>query len=280
MPRARKRAKINADSATEARSESPSGSETPPRELRIVSMRHAMMMMLGLLGMIAAGCEKTSGPAVKTEADSKAQTAAQTQLPGEARAGDRSGAATAPDAPVEATNKKLFMDVHDLGRGKVTVGDVVAAHQKDLAMESKYGVEYKAFWVDEKAGKIYCLAEGPSAEAVNVVHREAHGLLANEIREVLADSAHWTPTPGKKLFMDVHHFGTGKVTAADVAEAHKKDLSVAERHGVKYLNYWLDTRTGTVMCLSEAPNARAALAVHEEAHGLMPDSIEEVFEGR
>jgi len=34
------------------------------------------------------------------------------------------------------------------------------------------------------------------------------------------------------------------------------------------------------MCLSEAPSAQAALDVHKEAHGLMPQSIEEVSEAR
>jgi len=80
--------------------------------------------------------------------------------------------------------------------------------------------------------------------------------------------------------MDVHHLGAGKVTAADVAAAHKQDLAVGPKHDVKYLNYWLDPASGTVMCLSEAPNAEAALAVHQEAHGLIPDTIEEVSEGR
>jgi len=220
-------------------------------------------MIAGFLGLIAVGCEKQAAPSAKTQADTAAPNAT-----------------AASYEPVTVTNKKLFMDVHELGRGKVTAKDVAGAHQKDLAAESNYGVEYKAYWVDEKQGKIYCLAEAPSAEAAVAVHREAHGLLPNKIREVLADSPDWKPSPGKKLFMDVHHLGAGKVTAADVAAAHKQDLAVGPKHDVKYLNYWLDPASGTVMCLSEAPNAEAALAVHQEAHGLIPDTIEEVSEGR
>lgn len=222
-------------------------------------------MIAGLLGLIAVGCEKQSAPSAKTQADTAALAPPTTG---------------APYVPVTVTDKKLFMDVHELGRGKVTAKDVAGAHQKDLAAEGKYGVEYKAYWVDEKQGKIYCLAEAPSAEAAVAVHQEAHGLLASKISEVLADSPDWKPTPGKKLFMDVHRFGPGKVTAADVAAAHKQDLALGPKHDVKYLNYWLDPAMGTVMCLSEAPNAEAALAVHQEAHGLIPDSIEEVSEGR
>jgi hypothetical protein len=179
-----------------------------------------------------------------------------------------------------APPNKLFLDVHELGQGKVKTQDVAEAHRKDLATQGKYGVEYKAYWVDEKEGKIYCLAEGPSAAAIETVHRQAHGLVASKIMEVSADNANWAPAPGAKLYMDVHHLGAGKVTAKDVAGAHQKDLAAQGKHQVKYLNYWVDPRSGTVMCLSEAPSAAAAIAVHREAHGLIPDSIEEVSEGR
>ena len=80
------------------------------------------------------------------------------------------------------------------------------------------------------------------------------------------------------LFMDVHK-GVEGLTAKDVAEAHKKDLEVQEKHGVKYLRYWFNAAEGTVFCLSEAPNADAAAAVHKEAHGLVADEIVEVQEG-
>ena len=194
-------------------------------------------------------------------------------------AGRAMQAAAEPRAEA-APKKKLFLDVHELGKGKVRAKDVAGAHQKDLATEGKYGVEYKAYWVDEKEGKIYCLAEAPSAKALNTVHKQAHGLVANRIMEVTSDNMSWTPTPGMKLFMDVHRLGAGKVTAKDVAGAHQRDLAVEAKHHVKYLNYWLNAATGTVMCLSEAPSAEAAIAVHKEAHGLIPESIEEVSEGR
>ncbi|MGH2565825.1 MAG: hypothetical protein ACRDE5_15010, partial [Ginsengibacter sp.] len=43
-------------------------------------------------------------------------------------------------------NKSLFIDVHDLQPGKVSFADVMAAHQKDLATESKYDVNFIKFW--------------------------------------------------------------------------------------------------------------------------------------
>ncbi|HEX6763926.1 MAG TPA: DUF4242 domain-containing protein [Polyangiaceae bacterium] len=190
--------------------------------------------------------------------------------------------AAAAKGPTSAgvASKKLFLDVHELGRGKVTAEAVADAHRQDLATEAKYGVDFKAYWVDEKEGKIYCLAEAPSAEAAAAVHKAAHGLLANKIMEVTEDNSTWAPTPGKKLFLDVHHLGAGKATAKDVAGVHAKDLATQAKHHVSYLNYWFDEASGTVMCLVEAPSAEAAVAVHKEAHGLVADSIEEVSEGR
>jgi hypothetical protein len=77
----------------------------------------------------------------------------------------------------------LYMDVHNISGG-VSADDVAKAHEADLATQGGHGVEYKKYWVDEKAGKIFCLVEAPDAEAANTVHREAHGLVADEIFEV------------------------------------------------------------------------------------------------
>jgi Protein of unknown function (DUF4242) len=46
-------------------------------------------------------------------------------------------------------------------------------------------VKYLRYWVDEKDAKVFCLAEAPSADAAIAVHREAHGLLADRIYEVV-----------------------------------------------------------------------------------------------
>ena len=77
----------------------------------------------------------------------------------------------------------LFLDVHNAGDG-VTMEDVAKAHQADLATQGEYGVDYLRYWVDEAQGKIFCLVDAPSAEAANTVHREAHGLVADEIFQV------------------------------------------------------------------------------------------------
>jgi hypothetical protein len=77
----------------------------------------------------------------------------------------------------------LFMDVHKMD-GPLSADDVAKAHAADLAKEGEYGVHYRQYWVDEKAGRIFCLVEAPDAEAAARVHREAHGLVADEIYEV------------------------------------------------------------------------------------------------
>ena len=77
----------------------------------------------------------------------------------------------------------LFMDSHALAGG-VSAADVAAAHQADLATQRPYGVDYLRYWVDEEAGKIFCLVEAPDAETAHTVHREAHGLVAEEIYSV------------------------------------------------------------------------------------------------
>jgi hypothetical protein len=63
----------------------------------------------------------------------------------------------------------LFMDVHNI-EGGVAAEDVAGAHIR--------------YWVDEQAGKIFCLVEAENAEDASTVHREAHGLVADEIYPV------------------------------------------------------------------------------------------------
>jgi uncharacterized protein DUF4242 len=77
----------------------------------------------------------------------------------------------------------LFMDVHNI-EGGVSEADVAGAHSADLATQGEFGVSYLRYWVDEAAGKIFCLVEAPDAEAANAVHQKAHGLVADEIYPV------------------------------------------------------------------------------------------------
>ncbi len=77
----------------------------------------------------------------------------------------------------------LYMDVHHKVEG-LTAEAVAGAHQKDLETQGKHGVKYLKYWYNDETGRIYCLLDAPSKEAAEAVHREAHGLVADEIMEV------------------------------------------------------------------------------------------------
>jgi Protein of unknown function (DUF4242) len=174
--------------------------------------------------------------------------------------------------------KHLFLDVHNLEPGKVTYEAVAGAHQKDLATQGKYDVNFTKYWVDEQAGKVYCLAESPDSVSIYNAHKEAHGLVPSLVHLVSDGMA--APMTGKNsLFFDIHEIGPGKVNAKAVAEVHEKDLAVQGKYGVNLINYWVDEKMGVVMCLAEAKDAESLANTHKEAHGLMPKEIHKVKQG-
>ena len=79
----------------------------------------------------------------------------------------------------------LYLDIHQVPGA--TPEDLRKAHEADLAVQRKYGVDYRKYWHNEKCGKVFCLVEAPSAEAAQRVHSEAHGLIAEKIIEVDPD---------------------------------------------------------------------------------------------
>jgi len=80
------------------------------------------------------------------------------------------------------------MDIHEVPGG-VSAEDVAKAHAQDVKIEDKYGVHYHKYWVNEKAGKIFCLCHAPDAEAAVQVHRQAHGMVADKIIEIQPELA-------------------------------------------------------------------------------------------
>ena len=77
----------------------------------------------------------------------------------------------------------LFMDVHK-GMDGLTAEAAAGVHMKDLETQAKHGVKYINYWFSEDQGSVFCLFEGPNKEAGEAVHREAHGMVADEITEV------------------------------------------------------------------------------------------------
>jgi len=180
----------------------------------------------------------------------------------------------------KAAAKNLYIDVHHLESGKVKYEDVAKAHARDLAVEKKYGVDFIKYWVDENKGLVYCLSSSSDSESIIKTHAEAHGLLPDHIYQVTEGQEAAALKDQNNFFLDVHELGEGKVTAKDVAEAHKKDLAVQKKYGVNLINYWVDEKSGTVMCLAQAPDSAALINTHKEAHGLIPVKVLKVKQGQ
>ena len=77
----------------------------------------------------------------------------------------------------------LYMDIYSKVEG-LTAQAVAEAHKRDLEVQAKHGVNYQKYWYDEGTGKVFCLVDAPSKDAAAAVHREAHGLVADEVIEV------------------------------------------------------------------------------------------------
>jgi hypothetical protein len=89
----------------------------------------------------------------------------------------------ASEPRMEGTIVPLYIDSHEKVPG-LTAEAVAGAHQKDLELQSQHGVNYIKYWYNEAEEKVFCLVEAPSKEAANCVHREAHGLVADQLVEV------------------------------------------------------------------------------------------------
>lgn len=76
----------------------------------------------------------------------------------------------------------LFLDRHNVPGASAV--DIAAAHTLDVAVQDRYRVRYVTYWFDDNEGTVFCLAEGPDRAALEAVHREAHGLVADNIIEV------------------------------------------------------------------------------------------------
>jgi len=82
----------------------------------------------------------------------------------------------------------LYMDIHRCVLG-LTIEALLGAHQKDVAVQKKYCVEYHKYWVDEVKKNVCCLVSAPDAETACRVHREAHGMVADSIIEIQPELA-------------------------------------------------------------------------------------------
>lgn len=77
----------------------------------------------------------------------------------------------------------LYMDRHD-GLEGVTPEQLALAHAQDVTLQSKYGVRFITYFLDDGPGTGFCLAESPTRQAMEECHREAHGNVPSRIIEV------------------------------------------------------------------------------------------------
>jgi hypothetical protein len=85
----------------------------------------------------------------------------------------------------EVKRMAKFMDVHN-GFFGVSAEQLAEAHSRDLAIQDDEGVVYERAWLDPEAGKVFCLATGPSKEAVMRIHERA-GHPTPEVYEVTVE---------------------------------------------------------------------------------------------
>jgi class 3 adenylate cyclase len=81
-----------------------------------------------------------------------------------------------------ATGVPLFLDRHVFNG--VTAAEAAKLHLQDLEVQDRYGVRFLTYYFDHERQTAFCLANGPSPQAVEAVHRDAHGMLAHAITEV------------------------------------------------------------------------------------------------
>ena len=75
-----------------------------------------------------------------------------------------------------------FIDVHTEVR-RITRERIQEERERDVALQDFDGVHFLKAWADPASGRVFCLSEGPSREAVLHVH-ELAGHPASEIYEV------------------------------------------------------------------------------------------------
>ena len=69
---------------------------------------------------------------------------------------------------------------------RVSAEQLRDAHNRDLAIQDDETVVYERAWLDPEAGKVFCLATGPSKEAVMRIHQRA-GHPTPEVYEIMAE---------------------------------------------------------------------------------------------
>ncbi len=74
----------------------------------------------------------------------------------------------------------IYMETHTPRHGW-TSERLLAAHLEDHELQDKYAVKPLRCWWEGPEGRVFCLVEAPSPEAVRLAHQEIYGLEEGEI---------------------------------------------------------------------------------------------------
>lgn len=75
-----------------------------------------------------------------------------------------------------------FMEVHE-GMVGITPEALAEAHASDRAIQAEEGVSFEHAWADPVSGRVFCLPEAPSTEAIQRI-LERNGSPPAEIHEL------------------------------------------------------------------------------------------------
>ena len=78
----------------------------------------------------------------------------------------------------------LYIDFHRIDAVSATEEDMYKAHLKDIAVQNKYGLTYKKYYLNLPQKTACCLIEAPNKEACIASHMEAQGVGPCNVIEV------------------------------------------------------------------------------------------------
>jgi len=190
-------------------------------------------------------------------------------------------AAACPMLLVERSHTHaLFMDTHAI-EGGVKASDVAQAHPRRSPDQDRYGVRYLQYWVDEAAGKVFCLVDAPDAEAANRVHREAHGLGAGCHQPGHRGSMTMTPIVSRMAATVLAAVLLGTVAVTGAA-ASRSDLAWAKAATARYNSVNQAIRAGYGLLPAPSPlhecimslDGAGGMGLHYINPGLLDGSLD------
>ncbi|WP_373517925.1 nickel-binding protein [Pricia sp.] len=133
----------------------------------------------------------------------------------------------------------LYMDIHTVDSDDFTVEDVIKAHLRDLAVQERFGVIQRKYWVNEEDKMVFCLMEGPNKEACHKTHEESHGMTACNIIEVSDDEYNIFMARGSTQKDDLAYMADGNLDTGfrTIMQVNTSDFSG------KYQHYIIETKS-------------------------------------